>query len=550
LRSATRRDGDNPTSTPLPGSTRPKPKPKPKPVPEPELDAGLLADLIARVNEPAGYPAWQRQVEGAGYCQHPIRLAGRVEQADTTTGEAATVFDTDTQPDRILLKACGTRRAARCASCAQVYRRDAFQLVRAGLAGGKGVPASVGAHPMVFVTFTAPSFGAVHARRERGGTVHPCHPGKLGDHCEHGRRRACWDRHDGDDPILGAPLCADCFDYVGAVVWNALASELWRRTTIYLRRVLARLVGVSRAELGRRVVVSYLKVAEFQRRGLVHYHAVIRLDGHDQAHGENEADGDRAGSGGVAPPVGFTVELLSQAICEAATAVTVPVSLALVPELGGAGGGWVGPRPIGFGWGEQLDLRVIGDGHHQAGERGNAGERDGGDEGGEWPAARLAGYIAKYATKATESFGAGLDRPIRSATELDQLDVPDHVARLVRACWALGGRAGLAGLGLRRWAHMLGYGGHFTTKSRRYSTTFRALRAARRAWVARHRYGPAVALDQDGYLLPRPGMVALGFWRYAGLGYTTAGDAWLAVQMAAQAREMRRVAREELRGAA
>ena len=32
---------------------------------------------------------------------------------------------------------------------------------------------------------------------------------------------------------------------------------------------------------------------------------------------------------------------------------------------------------------------------------------------------------------------------------------------------------------------MLGYGGHFATKSRRYSTTMRALRKARRDWHSR-----------------------------------------------------------------
>jgi len=503
--------------------------------PEP---AGALAVAVAewceRARRPGGVGAWLRAAEGAGWCAHPVRLAGGVDHADTRTGEVRPVVDSRAEPDGVLLKACGTRRAARCPPCAEVYRRDAFQLVRAGLAGGKGVPESVGTHPMVFVTFTAPSFGPVHARRERGGTVHPCHPGKLGDHCAHGRRRACWHRHDGDDPILGEPVCADCFDYDGAVVWNALAPELWRRTTIYLRRVLARLVGVSRAELGRRVVVSYLKVAEFQRRGLVHYHAVIRLDGHDQS----------AEPGPVAPPDGFTVEMLAQAIREAASAVTAPLPLPLALASGGAGGGWVGPRLIRFGWGEQLDLRVL----NLSADHGDQGEGEG--DGGDWPAARLAGYVAKYATKATESFGAGLDRPIRSAAELDHLDVPDHVARLVRACWELGGRAGLAGLGLRRWAHMLGYGGHFTTKSRRYSTTFRALRAARRSWQNRRRHGSAVALDRDGHVLPPEGVAVVALWEYRGSGYTTAGDAWLAAQMAVQAREMRRVAREELRGAA
>ena len=43
--------------------------------------------------------------------------------------------------------------------------RDTYQLIRAGLAGGKGVPDSVAVHPCVFATFTAPSFGPVHTRR-------------------------------------------------------------------------------------------------------------------------------------------------------------------------------------------------------------------------------------------------------------------------------------------------------------------------------------------------------------------------------------------------
>src|SRR6266705_2342053 len=149
--------------------------------------AGALpvAELCERARRPGGVAAWLRQAEGVGWCAHPVRLAGGVDHADTRSGEVRAVVDSRAEPDGVLLKACGTRRAARCPACAEVYRRDAFQLVRAGLAGGKGVPASVAGHPMVFVTFTAPSFGPVHARRERGGTVAPCHPGKLGDHCAH-----------------------------------------------------------------------------------------------------------------------------------------------------------------------------------------------------------------------------------------------------------------------------------------------------------------------------------------------------------------------------
>ena len=80
--------------------------------------------------------------------------------------------------------------------------------------------------------------------------------------------------------------------------------------------------------------------------------------------------------------------------------------------------------------GEQLDVRNI--------------TRD--EQAGELSAEQVAGYIAKYATKATESFGAGLNRRL-GAGDLEHLDsLPAHVAELVRAAWALGGRPELEGL--------------------------------------------------------------------------------------------------------
>jgi hypothetical protein len=107
-------------------------------------------------------------VAQAGYCHHPIRLAGRVDQADRWTGEIRPVYDSDREPDGVLLKACGTRRESRCPSCAATYRADTYQLLAAGLRGGKGVPETVAGHPRLFVTFTAPSFGRVHTRKAQG----------------------------------------------------------------------------------------------------------------------------------------------------------------------------------------------------------------------------------------------------------------------------------------------------------------------------------------------------------------------------------------------
>jgi len=126
------------------------------------------------------------------------------------------------------------------------------------------------------------------------------------------------------------------------------------------------------------------------------------------------------------------------------------------------------------------------------------------------------------------------------------LDAPEHVRRLALACWQLGAHPNLAGLRLRKWAHMLGYRGHCTTKSRRYSVTFRALRAARRAWAIVRRHGPSLQLDGDGRPLPPPGTVTVAAWAYAGRGYATPADALLARSLAHEHHEVRRVAREEL----
>jgi hypothetical protein len=123
-----------------------------------ELLPGVLGEVVDRAGH--GYDRWAELVAQAGYCHHPIRLVGRIEHADRATGEVRQVYDSEREPDGVLLKACGTRRESRCPSCAATYRADAYQLLAAGLKGGKGVPESVAGHPRLFVTFTAPSFGA------------------------------------------------------------------------------------------------------------------------------------------------------------------------------------------------------------------------------------------------------------------------------------------------------------------------------------------------------------------------------------------------------
>jgi hypothetical protein len=474
-----------------------------------ELLPEVVAEAIARAGP--GYDRWMEQVAATGYCAHPVRLRGRVHHADPATGEVRTVYSTDQEPDATLLKACGNRRVSVCPSCSATYQADSFQLLAAGLRGGKGVPETVAGHPRLFVTFTAPSFGRVHSRKAQGRLVYPCHPYRQGQRCPHGRPAGCWHRHDEDDPRLGEPLCARCYQAGAQVLWNALAGRLWSRTTIYLYRTLAQLAGVTEGELRRLVRVSFAKVAEYQRRGAVHFHAIIRLD----------ATTACACPACVAPPPsGFTADLLERAVRQAAPTVAVPCPMVNEDQ----------DVTLVARWGEQLDVRHI---------------TEAGDE-GELSAEQVAGYVAKYATKSTEALGVTLDHRV-GEVELESLDVPAHVVELVRACWELGARPGLGALRLRKWAHMLGFGGHFSTKSRRYSTTLGTLRRARVAYAIRRRRGDALPLDAWGRPQDDQAEIVVASWIYVGRGYRTTGEAWLAASAAARAREERRIAKEELR---
>jgi hypothetical protein len=460
-----------------------------------------------------GYDRWMEQVAATGYCDRPVRLRGRVDHADATTGEVRTVYDTEREPDATLLKACGNRRASVCPSCSATYQADSFHLVAAGLRGGKGVPETVARHPRLFVTFTAPSFGPVHSRRAQGLLVYPCHPYRQGRTCLHGKRAGCWQRHDADDPRLGEPLCARCYQAGAQVLWNAMAGRLWSRTTIYLYRTLAKAAGISEAQLRRTVRISFAKVAEYQKRGAVHFHAVIRLDA---------ATGCVCPACVLPPPQEFTAALLEQAVKEAAA--TVAVACPVVDEDQDV--------TLMARWGEQLHV------HHLT--------RDDGQDDKRLSAEQVAGYVAKYATKSTEALGVTLDHRL-GEVELEDLDLPAHVVELVRACWELGTRPSLRSLRLRKWAHMLGFGGHFSTKSRRYSTTLGTLRRARIGYAIRRRRGDALPLDAWGRPEDDQAVIMVASWIYVGRGYQTTGEAWLAASAAARAREERRIAKEELR---
>jgi hypothetical protein len=180
-----------------------------------------LATSTALARAGAGYFDWLDHVWPAAGCTHPIRLYGEMTTIHTRTGEILATAPTTTMPDGVIYKACGNRRASACPSCAEIYRRDAYQLIRSGLIGGKTVPPTVANHPAVFATFTAPTFGPVHTRHVRRHTCRdksrctcrsePCHARRDNPVCEHGQALACFTRHTPGDIQLGQPLCPDCY---------------------------------------------------------------------------------------------------------------------------------------------------------------------------------------------------------------------------------------------------------------------------------------------------------------------------------------------------
>jgi hypothetical protein len=457
------------------------------------LPAGALATLLDRASVPGVYDRWHQQVRGTGFCSNPVRLRGHTATVNAQTGELLTTYRTSNEPDGVLLVACRNRRATRCPSCAETYRQDSFHLIAAGLRGGKGIPDSVATHPRVFLTLTAPSFGSVHTARDTGDV---CHRRRSRDRCEHGQPRGCWRRHQGGDVLFGQPLCALCFDYDRAVLWNAVAPELWRRTTIAIRRQLAMLGDIRVRQLNKHVRLRFTKVIEYQERGAIHIHAVLRLDGPNP---------DSVTAAGPA----WTVELLQEAIRRAVQQVSAPLPSRDTAEQERAR------------WGAQLDVRPL--------------PRAEQDEDSIQQVRAVAAYIAKYATKSTDPLGA-LDRRLLRGEQIDALNVDEHHRELVETAWQLGGQAHLTDLKLRRWAHTLGYRGHWATRSRRYSTTLTALRETRQHWrkTAEHRNHPGIDLNEESAI------VVVAEWSYAGSGYRTPGDAWLAHTAQQRALEARR----------
>ena len=146
--------------------------PEDRPLDLPDLSPDVEAQLVARLLS-ADFQQWSTTVSRVGFCAHPVRLVGRTDTFAKATGELVRSYSSSDEPSGVTYKRCGNRRASECESCSRQYAADTFHLIRAGVAGGKGVPVSVGDNPLVFVTLTAPSFGTVHGTRANSGRCRP-----------------------------------------------------------------------------------------------------------------------------------------------------------------------------------------------------------------------------------------------------------------------------------------------------------------------------------------------------------------------------------------
>ena len=295
----------------------------------------------------------------------------------------------------------------------------------------------------------------------------------------------------------------DCYDHAGQVVWNASASELWRRTTIAIDRALTRHARMH----GGRVRLSFGKVAEYQRRGLVHYHALIRLDGLDP--------GDRERI--ITPPSWASVFVLAHAVTQA-IAHTAFVTVPHAEEPDGCTIGWGDPGKAA----DVRPVRAVAD-HPSPGKRSPP----------TWPSTppsppKRPGTCPPGSPPTRSASTPTTATPAGSSTRLG----PSASIPSTGACG--GGR------------NTLGSGGHFFTKSRRYTGTFTAERQRRIAWrraraaISRLQGAGVVDLVDAHDQHTTDVLTELTF---VGIGWHTTADAVLANTAAAMAREKRQAAR-------
>ena len=489
----------------------------------------VVQQMVRRASS-IGFDAWWRRAQSVGFCAYPIQLVGTNEYGRET----------------VVWVRCNNRRATVCPSCSDLYARDTWQLVAAGTTGGRHqIHATVSTHPQVFATLTAPSFGAVHTS---SGTSCRDHR-RIGEfrRCPHAQPLWCNENHDHTDVLVGQPLCRDCYDYLGHVVFTWHLPELWRRFTITLRRAVSRKLKAAGIQ-PKSVRVSFVKVVEMQARAIPHIHALIRLDPADAttASGDHDVHGPAATRGGGEhhhepspawePPLSAPeLATLTQQAARNAR-FEVPDPTAHNPEETGS---------LVVRFGPQIDTQPL---------SAKTVVLVDNSENSDAPVGRLsphrvAGYLAKYVTKSLADFGISARR--LSSESIAELDVTEHVRTILTTISDLAHRARVLSIdtltGIGRWLHTLGYRGHITTKSRRYSTTMGKLRAIRAAWT-RHQAINSKASQHDPISVGLDAMAGdERLWEFDRAGHATPGDRTLVFSAALRHMHTRRTGLAEFR---
>jgi hypothetical protein len=174
-----------------------------------------------------------------------------------------------------------------------------------------------------------------------------------------------------------------------------------------------------------------------QRRGLIHFHAIVRADGPLSV----EAD----------PPSWLSSEVLASVITRVARNTKA-----------------VGLDGRTIRWGGRFDIQDL-------------GTSDG-------DTTKVPSYVAKYATKTTDG-SKELARQFHSRRQIQHLIDDPHARTLALTAWDLDLDATWEPLHLRDHAHAFGFTGQLITKSRDYSTTFAALRGARALYMSNQNVG-------------------------------------------------------------
>lgn len=461
-------------------------------------DEQMISQIITRAGS-STYENWWSRVTTAGYCTSPIHLTR-----------------SSSDGDMLVFVRCKNRRATVCPSCSDLYAGDTWHLVHAGLGGGHDIPPSVAEHPAVFATLTAPSFGPVHGvRKDSAGRPRPCHPPDS-NRCAHGRAFSCSRIHEDTDPTIGQPLCGDCYEYPSHVLFTWHAPELWARFAITLRRLVRREL-ITHTEPAGKVRVSFVKIVEMQRRGIPHFHAVIRLD---------DADSDQVP---LRPVTAITAETLAVLVRRAATTAYLDVA-------------GIGGELITLRFGTQIDTQLLSLSQPEF-DASTEDDKEQGDK--RQQARRVAGYLAKYVTKSVAEFGLAPRRI--PAHIIDSLPVTGHVKSLLYAITELAAEPEREEM--LHWLHTLGYRGHVTTKSRRYSVTMGALRAHRAAYQDQHNErtqteDPNQTTDFQETSESETTTTDDAAWVFKKSGHATAGDHLLAISAAIRERESRWAARQ------